>query len=44
MEQIGMLEIKQHGTGNLKAELSFKSAGLNNKDLHKVEGFILDQE
>ncbi|XP_058804614.1 oxysterol-binding protein-related protein 2 isoform X2 [Phymastichus coffea] len=44
MEQLGVLEIKQHGGANLKAELSFKSAGWNNKDLHRVEGFIVDPE
>ncbi|OXU27248.1 oxysterol-binding protein-related protein 2 isoform X3 [Nasonia vitripennis] len=44
MEQLGVLEIKQHGGANLKAELSFKSAGWNNKDLHRVEGFIVDQD
>ncbi|KAJ8686275.1 hypothetical protein QAD02_022069 [Eretmocerus hayati] len=44
MEQLGMLEIKQHGGANLKAELSFKSAGWNSKDLHRVEGFIFDQD
>lgn len=44
MEQLGDLEIKQHGEANLKATLSFKSAGWNGKDLHRVEGFITDQE
>ena len=44
MEQLGTLEIKQYGGANLKAELSFKSAGWNNKDLHRIEGFIVDQE
>ncbi|XP_063976836.1 oxysterol-binding protein-related protein 2 [Diachasmimorpha longicaudata] len=44
MEQLGALEIKQCGGGNLKATLSFKSAGWNGKDLHRVEGFITDSE
>lgn len=44
MEQLGALEIKQCGGGNLKATLSFKSAGWNSKDLHRVEGFITDSE
>ncbi|KAL7302309.1 hypothetical protein TKK_0004972 [Trichogramma kaykai] len=44
MEQLGVLEIRQYGGANLKAELSFKSAGWNNKDLHRVEGFVVDQE
>ncbi|XP_011497275.1 PREDICTED: oxysterol-binding protein-related protein 2 [Ceratosolen solmsi marchali] len=43
MEQQGILEIKQHGGINLKAELCLKTAGWNNKDLHRVEGFIVDQ-
>ncbi|KAK9307627.1 hypothetical protein QLX08_002214 [Tetragonisca angustula] len=44
MEQLGSLEIKQNGGANLKASLSFKSASCNGKDLHRVEGFITDQE
>ncbi|KAH0553918.1 oxysterol-binding protein-related protein 2 [Cotesia glomerata] len=44
MEQLGALEIKQHGGANLKATLSFKSAGSSGKDLHRVEGFITDSE
>ncbi|XP_014220050.1 oxysterol-binding protein-related protein 2 isoform X2 [Copidosoma floridanum] len=44
MEQLGVLEIKQHGGANLKAELSFKSAGCHSKDLHRVEGFLVDQD
>lgn len=44
MEQLGALEIKQHGGINLKATLSFKSAGPNGKDLYRVEGFITDAE
>ncbi|XP_046742470.1 oxysterol-binding protein-related protein 2 [Diprion similis] len=44
MEQLGALEIRQYGEANLKSTLSFKSAGRNGKDLHKVEGFIMDQD
>ncbi|XP_076282460.1 oxysterol-binding protein-related protein 2 isoform X1 [Lasioglossum baleicum] len=44
MEQLGFLEIKQSGGANLKATLSFKSSGCNGKDLHRVEGFITDQD
>ncbi|XP_076228953.1 oxysterol-binding protein-related protein 2 isoform X2 [Nomia melanderi] len=44
MEQLGSLEIKQSGGANLKATLSFKSSGRNGKDLHRVEGFITDQD
>ncbi|KAK0085731.1 hypothetical protein PV325_004516 [Microctonus aethiopoides] len=44
MEQLGALEIKQHGGINLKATLSFKSAGPNGKDLYRVEGFITDAD
>ncbi|XP_015588037.1 oxysterol-binding protein-related protein 2 isoform X2 [Cephus cinctus] len=44
MEQLGALEIKQYGGANLKATLSFKSAGWNGKDLHRVEGFITDPD
>lgn len=44
MEQLGALEIKQHGGSDLKAVLTFKSAGWNSKDLHRVEGFITDSE
>nr|XP_050861313.1 oxysterol-binding protein-related protein 2 isoform X1 [Vespula vulgaris] len=44
MEQLGALEIKQCGGSNLKAVLTFKSGSWNGKDLHRVEGFIMDQE
>ena len=44
MEQLGALEIKQSGEAMLTATLSFKSAGWNGKDLHRVEGFITDQK
>ncbi|XP_011301089.1 oxysterol-binding protein-related protein 2 [Fopius arisanus] len=44
MEQVGALEIKQCGGDNLKATLSFKSAGWNGKNLHRVEGFITNSE
>ncbi|XP_033208969.1 oxysterol-binding protein-related protein 2 isoform X2 [Belonocnema kinseyi] len=43
MEQLGALEIKQTGEAMLTASLAFKSAGWNGKDLHRVEGFITDQ-
>ncbi|KAJ8918761.1 hypothetical protein NQ315_015081 [Exocentrus adspersus] len=42
MEQVGNMEIVNHTTGH-KANLTFKSAGNNNKDLHRVEGFISDK-
>ncbi|XP_043284717.1 oxysterol-binding protein-related protein 2 isoform X2 [Venturia canescens] len=44
IEQLGALEVKQYGGANLKATLSFKSAGWNGKDLHRVEGFITDPD
>lgn len=44
MEQLGALEIKQHGEKMLTATLNFKNAGTNGKDLHRVEGFITDQK
>lgn len=40
MEQYGTIEIVNHQSG-LKAILQFKAAG-SNKDLHRVEGTILD--
>ncbi|XP_018330355.1 oxysterol-binding protein-related protein 1 isoform X2 [Agrilus planipennis] len=42
IEQCGTMEIVNHTTGH-KAHLNFKSAGLNSKDLHRVEGFITDR-
>ncbi|XP_032690019.1 oxysterol-binding protein-related protein 2 [Odontomachus brunneus] len=44
MEQLGALDIRQYGGDNLKATLAFKSGTWNGKDLHRVEGFITDQE
>ncbi|KAG7205886.1 hypothetical protein KM043_007815 [Ampulex compressa] len=44
MEQLGSLEIKQSGGANLRASLCFKSGSCNGKDLHRVEGFITDQD
>ncbi|XP_020287365.1 oxysterol-binding protein-related protein 2 [Pseudomyrmex gracilis] len=44
MEQLGALEIRQHGGDNLRVKLAFKSGTWNGKDLHRVEGFITDQE
>lgn len=44
MEQLGSLEIRQYGGANLKSTLTFKTAGRNGKDLHRVEGFITDQD
>lgn len=42
MEQYGNMEIINHSTGH-KAHLTFKSAGWNSKDLHRVEGYISDK-
>lgn len=42
MEQYGNMEIVNHSTGH-KAYLTFKQAGGNSKDLHRVEGFITDK-
>lgn len=42
MEQCGNMEIINHSTGH-KANLTFKPAGVNSKDLHRVEGFISDR-
>ncbi|KAL3289347.1 hypothetical protein HHI36_022784 [Cryptolaemus montrouzieri] len=43
MEQCGNMEIVNHATGH-RANLTFKSAGSNNKDLHHVEGYICDKD
>ncbi|XP_044765810.1 oxysterol-binding protein-related protein 2 isoform X2 [Coccinella septempunctata] len=43
MEQCGEMEIINHTTGH-RAHLTFKSAGSNNKDLHRVEGYICDED
>nr|XP_023016249.1 oxysterol-binding protein-related protein 2-like [Leptinotarsa decemlineata] len=42
MEQVGNMEITSHSSGH-KAHLTFKQAGGNSKDLHRVEGFITDK-
>lgn len=42
MEQYGSMEIINHATGH-KACLTFKQAGGNSKDLHRVEGYIMDK-
>lgn len=43
MEQYGTMEVVNHQTG-LKAVLTFKPAGWAGKDLHHVEGFIMDKK
>lgn len=43
MEQYGTMEVVNHQTG-LKAVLTFKPAGWASKDLHHVEGFIMDKK
>ncbi|XP_019865898.1 oxysterol-binding protein-related protein 2 [Aethina tumida] len=42
MEQCGNMEITNSATGH-KAHLTFKPAGSNSRDLHKVEGYIADK-
>lgn len=42
IEQYGNMEIVNHSTGHT-AHLNFKPAGWFSKDLHRVEGFILDK-
>jgi oxysterol-binding protein-related protein 1/2 len=43
IEQYGNLEITNHKTG-IKAVINFKPAGSSYKDLHRVEGTIVDKE
>lgn len=43
MEHFGTLEITNHKTGH-KAVITLKPAGWNSKDIHRVEGFIVDKE
>lgn len=43
MEQYGNMEIVNHSTGH-RANLTFKQAGSNAKDLHHVEGYIADKQ
>ncbi|KAF9797164.1 hypothetical protein SFRURICE_018634 [Spodoptera frugiperda] len=42
IEQFGAMEVTCHGGAGLKANLVFKPAGFNNRDLHRVDGFIVD--
>ncbi|RVE43342.1 hypothetical protein evm_012013 [Chilo suppressalis] len=42
IEQYGPMEVVCHGGAGLKATLAFKPAGFNNRDLHRVDGFIVD--
>lgn len=42
IEQYGNMEVVCHGGAGLKANLCFKPAGFNNRDLHRVDGFIVD--
>ncbi|XP_056646124.1 oxysterol-binding protein-related protein 1 [Diorhabda sublineata] len=42
MEQVGTMEISSFLSGH-KAHLTFKQAGGNSKDLHRVEGFVTDK-
>lgn len=42
MEQYGTMEIVCHQTG-YRVTLTFKPAGWNSKDLHRIEGFISDR-
>lgn len=42
IEQYGAMEVTCHGGAGLKANLVFKPAGFNNRDLHRVDGFVLD--
>uniref|UniRef100_A0A1B6J4L6 Oxysterol-binding protein n=2 Tax=Homalodisca liturata TaxID=320908 RepID=A0A1B6J4L6_9HEMI len=43
IEQYGTMEIINHSTGH-RAVLTFKPAGWFSKDLHRVEGFIMDKQ
>ncbi|KAJ8936692.1 hypothetical protein NQ318_012511 [Aromia moschata] len=42
MEQVGNMEITSYPSG-CKAHLTFKSAGCSNKDLHRVEGYVVNK-
>ena len=47
MEQYGNMEVVCHtraGTTGLRAQLVFKPAGWASKDLHRVEGYIVDKK
>lgn len=43
MEQYGTMEVVNHVSG-LRAVLTFKPAGWASKDLHRVEGYIIDKK
>ncbi|KAG1706624.1 Oxysterol-binding protein-related protein 2 [Nymphon striatum] len=43
IEQYGLLEVVNHQNG-LKAVLNFKPAGWFSRDLHRIEGFIVNKE
>ncbi|CAG0880371.1 unnamed protein product [Darwinula stevensoni] len=43
IEQYGTMEITCHRTG-YKAQITFKPSGWFSRDVHKIEGFILDQK
>lgn len=43
MDHFGQLEITNHKTGH-KAIITIKPAGWSSKDLHRVEGFIVDKK
>lgn len=43
IEQYGVMDVVSHKNG-LKATLNFKTAGVGNKDLHRVEGYISDRK
>lgn len=43
MEQYGTMEVVNNQNG-LKAVLTFKPAGYGSKDLHRVEGYIMDRK
>lgn len=43
MEQYGTMEVLNHSNG-LRAILTFKPAGWASKDLHRVEGYIIDKK
>ncbi|KAG7165062.1 Oxysterol-binding protein-related protein 1-like 1 [Homarus americanus] len=42
IEQYGSMEITNHATGH-KSVVTFKTAGWFSKDLHRIEGFIIDR-
>ncbi|KAK5639621.1 hypothetical protein RI129_012113 [Pyrocoelia pectoralis] len=42
MEQYGSMEIVNHSNG-YRSNLTFKQAGSNSKDLHRIEGYLQDK-